>query len=537
MTTYFTTAIRAATKDETWILDTGTSLSTTGTTINAAGLTTGQNFIIKGDLTSTGGTAFVLGSSALADSDTSIRIDYVASFTASGIGILAYGGGVDFLNIGTVKTGSTGLKLLGDGNTVENDGTMVSTGGSVIVTAGDGDTIANNDGSLKAKGNVIVSSGDSVTIANNALIVSTTARGIVSTGSDAAITNNETIRSTLDGIRSTGDGADIRNHKLITSSAGAGIASLGDDASITNTTTVSGKTYGVSSSGDDLSLTNYATIKSTGTAVRSTGDDATIINKALLSGDVALTISGDGSTVTNSHIIKGTSETKAAIIVSSSGDTTLNTTGAVHAASGVVFQSGKGAETVTNTGSLYGDVKLGAGNDTFCSLKGEVTGTVYGGAGNDLYKIGIDATLKEYAGQGVDTVQSTISWALGANFENLTLIGSSKINGTGNGLDNTIIGNSVANVLTGGRGDDVLTGSGGADTFVFARQSGDDTITDFQNGKDHIDLTGYSGIDDFGDIASIKTVQGDAVITLSGGDTITLEDIKAATITANDFLF
>lgn len=108
---------------------------------------------------------------------------------------------------------------------------------------------------------------------------------------------------------------------------------------------------------------------------------------------------------------------------------------------------------------------------------------------------------------------------------------------TGNGLDNTIIGNSGVNVLSGGRGDDALTGNGGADTFVFASLSGEDTITDFQNGKDHIDLTGYSGIDDFGDISSIGTVQGDTVITLSGGDTITLEDIKAATITADDFLF
>ena len=52
--------------------------------------------------------------------------------------------------------------------------------------------------------------------------------------------------------------------------------------------------------------------------------------------------------------------------------------------------------------------------------------------------------------EGIDTIVASLSWTLGANIENLTLAGSSAINGTGNALANTLVGNSAANVLDGG---------------------------------------------------------------------------------------
>jgi Ca2+-binding RTX toxin-like protein len=76
--------------------------------------------------------------------------------------------------------------------------------------------------------------------------------------------------------------------------------------------------------------------------------------------------------------------------------------------------------------------------------------------------------VMEYANEGTDTVQSSVTWTLGNNLENLALTGTSAINGTGNALANTLMGNSAANTLTGGTGNDIyrLGRGSGADTIV-----------------------------------------------------------------------
>jgi Ca2+-binding RTX toxin-like protein len=76
---------------------------------------------------------------------------------------------------------------------------------------------------------------------------------------------------------------------------------------------------------------------------------------------------------------------------------------------------------------------------------------------------------------GIDLVNSTASFALGAFVENLTLTGTGAIDGTGNSLDNKITGNSGANQLFGGGGNDILTGNAG-DDFLFGG-AGFDTLS------------------------------------------------------------
>ena len=115
----------------------------------------------------------------------------------------------------------------------------------------------------------------------------------------------------------------------------------------------------------------------------------------------------------------------------------------------------------TSNDSLLGDI----GNDT---LDGGLGSDIFnGGAGNDTYIIdNISDLVREAASSGTDTVRSFISHTLGANLENLTLTGTSAINGTGNTINNRITGNAANNTLNGAAGSDALNGGLGIDTLI-----------------------------------------------------------------------
>ena len=107
----------------------------------------------------------------------------------------------------------------------------------------------------------------------------------------------------------------------------------------------------------------------------------------------------------------------------------------------------------------------GAGNDTLDGGSGN--DTLFGGAGNDTYVVdSLGDVVTEQAGDGIDTVQSSISLTLGEHLENLTLTGGANLLGTGNALDNVITGNSGNNVLDGQDGNDTLVGGAGNDTLT-----------------------------------------------------------------------
>jgi len=133
----------------------------------------------------------------------------------------------------------------------------------------------------------------------------------------------------------------------------------------------------------------------------------------------------------------------------------------------------------------------GAGNDLLDGGLG--TDNMQGGPGNDTYVVDNSGdVIAENANEGTDAVQSSITYTLGANVENLTLTGTANINGTGNALDNVLIGNSGNNTLTGGAGNDRLDGGLGNDTMVGG--TGDDTYVVNQVG-DVVTESSNQGID------------------------------------------
>ncbi|PHM05593.1 calcium-binding protein, partial [Nostoc sp. 'Peltigera malacea cyanobiont' DB3992] len=146
--------------------------------------------------------------------------------------------------------------------------------------------------------------------------------------------------------------------------------------------------------------------------------------------------------------------------------------------------------------SLFGS----SGNDTLLggvgddSLNGGAgTDSLDGGVGNDIYTVdNVNDLIIEYLDAGTDLVNSSVNWVLGNNLENLTLTGTGAINGTGNSLNNILMGNNGANTLTGGDGNDSLFGNSGNDTLFGS--AGDDLIA---GGVGRDVLTGGTGQDSF----------------------------------------
>ena len=182
-------------------------------------------------------------------------------------------------------------------------------------------------------------------------------------------------------------------------------------------------------------------------------------------------------TLTGTPAINGTGNALNNILVGNSGNNTLN--------------GGSGNDRLDG----------GAGNDT-----------MVGGTGDDTYVVNqIGDVVTETANQGTDTVESSITFTLGSNVENLTLRGTANINGTGSSANNVLLGNSGNNTLDAGSGDDTADGGDGNDTLTGG--SGNDVLRG-GNGIDSLD--GGSGDDQLLGGASNDTMTGG-----SGADQLT----------------
>ncbi|KAB2966259.1 carbohydrate-binding domain-containing protein [Zoogloea sp.] len=166
----------------------------------------------------------------------------------------------------------------------------------------------------------------------------------------------------------------------------------------------------------------------------------------------------------------------------------------------------------------------GAGDDLLDG--GEGSDLLIGGVGDDTYAVDLAGdVITELAGGGTDTVQASLTYTLGAELENLTLTGTSALNGTGNAFANILIGNANGNTLDGMGGHDTLSGGTGNNTYLFGKSDGNDLITAFEDataGKLNV-LHFKSGVTT--DDVSLGRSNADLVITLKGtNDSVTVQD-------------
>jgi Ca2+-binding RTX toxin-like protein len=201
------------------------------------------------------------------------------------------------------------------------------------------------------------------------------------------------------------------------------------------------------------------------------------------------------------------------------------------------FASGNELNNVITTGS----------SDDLLDGRGGAD-TLLGGAGNDTYVIDNAGDVAvELEDNGTDVVLSFInSYTLGDNLENLILIGPSALNGSGNALDNRLIGSNADNILEGLDGNDTLDGGSGLDqlrgglgndlyiindfdTVAEAENAGTDTIESIMNftlpaNVEVLVLTGTANISGTGNEADNRIVGNSNENTLDGaGGADTLE--------------
>ena len=237
---------------------------------------------------------------------------------------------------------------------------------------------------------------------------------------------------------------------------------------------------------------------------------------------------------------------------------------------GTAFLGGDGDENIVNSGKITGDidtyggedslllkagssisgnVDLGEGDDTLDLRHGSLGKSSFsGGDGNDVYVVGKDGiNIYEAKNGGIDSVSSSVSYHLQANFENLYLSGTATIDGFGNAGDNYLYGNGGNNHLVGGKGDDELYGMGGTDrltggvgvdTFIFGKNFGHDEMTDFHQGEDHINLHDIGGLSSFADvIAHASQVGADVVLNFGGGEVLTIDQTDLKSLKDGDFIY
>lgn len=343
------------------------------------------------------------------------------------------------------------------------DNAIIMAGGSVLATG------------ASSTGIFVTASAGSSSVTVNGFVYGTSI-GIYSLGSYAQITVNGQVSSDSSAIQIANNGyVYVSSTGVVSGSEGIGMSA----SSVVNDGTVNG----IGSNAVQLSsgwLTNNGLISSRIDAIFYGGDGAGYI-------DNTGTIQGSLST------FYGATAATAQLNIDNSGDWIgrLSLT--------------PGADTVTNTGTITGDVYLGDGDNSLDSRYGFIGGQVTAGSGIDTILLGAQDTIVS-GGGGADTIDGGAGFDIASYSSSPTGVSVNLLNGTasrgdaqGDRLSNiegvygslardVLIGDNGNNILNGVLGGDRLVGNGGNDTIILLGGGGPPVI-EGGTGNDLIQLT------------------------------------------------
>jgi Ca2+-binding RTX toxin-like protein len=467
---------------------------------------------------------------------------------------------------GTIAVNGTGNTLANDlkGNSAANilDGktgndTMTGDAGNDTYVVDNASDVVTETSTLASEIDTVQSSIASTgyTLGNNVENLTLTGTATNGTGNtlNNVITGNA-YANTLDG--DAGNDTIIGSTGNDTMTGGAGndtyvVDAAGDSVSETSVITTeidtvqSSVTNTLGINLENLTLTGTSSINGTGNATNNKIEGNTAANRIDGGAGVDTLHSGLFFTDANNNKIFDAGETiltngADTYVVDSSTDVVTETStiateiDKIESSANYVLSANVENLTLTGTNSIYGyGNSLNntiAGNSGNNAINGGVgNDNMAGGTGNDIYVVdstGDAVTESSTLVTEIDRVTSYINYTLGTNVENLTLVGTSDINGTGNSLNNTIVGSSTNNDLMGSGGNDTITGGAGIDRFIYSTTSvfttsaiGLDKFTDFTSGTDKIvlDKTTFSTLkslvgDGFSDITDFAIVADDSLV-------------------------
>lgn len=135
-------------------------------------------------------------------------------------------------------------------------------------------------------------------------------------------------------------------------------------------------------------------------------------------------------------------------------------------------------------------IRGGEGADLLAGMGGK--DQLFGGMGYDVYLVdNVGDVVSEQDGDGIDRVDSSVSWTLGRDIEDLTLLTNPNLTGTGNDGQNRLTGTDFADTLDGLGGGDFVFGQGGDDVLIGTGEGNFDN--DMLDGGAGRDLVSYAG--------------------------------------------